>query len=115
MEITISDFHTIFYIPDIKKLDFHLPRVCILGTNHYGEMRRTDFKQRRLFQDVICRCDYAERVNARFAYQIKLEYYDGNRSVSIKGIALEHFIALPKTDINSTTSLCQLHALFHSF
>ena len=44
METTISDFHTIFYIPAIQKFAFHLPHVIILGTNHCGEMRRTAFK-----------------------------------------------------------------------
>ena len=33
----------------------------------------------------------------------------------IEGIALEHFSAVPKTDINSTTPSCQRHAVFHSF
>ena len=66
-ETTISDFHTSFYIPAIQKLAFHLPHVRILGTNHCGELRRTAFKQRELFQDVICRRDYAERVVASFA------------------------------------------------
>ena len=65
METTISDFRTSFYIPDIQKLAFHLPHVNILGTNHCGEMRRTAFKRRELFQDVLCRRDYAERVVAR--------------------------------------------------
>ena len=41
METTISDFHTSFYIPAIQKLDFHIPHVRILGTNHCGEMRRS--------------------------------------------------------------------------
>ena len=35
--------------------------------------------------------------------------------MSIEGIALGHFSALPKTDINSTTPSRQLHVLFHSF
>ena len=67
METTISDFHTSFYIPAIQKLNFRLPHVRILGTNHCGELRRTAFKRRELFQDVICRRDYAERVVAGFA------------------------------------------------
>ena len=40
VETTISDFRTSFYIPAIPKLAFYLPHVCILGTNHYGEMQR---------------------------------------------------------------------------
>ena len=47
----------------------------ILGTNHCGEMRRTTFKRRELFQDVLCRRDYAERVLAIFSDQIQSEYY----------------------------------------
>ena len=35
--------------------------------------------------------------------------------MSIEGITLEHFRALPKTDINSTTPSRQSHALFHYF
>ena len=71
METTISDFHTSFYIPAIQKLAFHLPHVRILGTNHCGEMRCTAFKQRELYQDVLCRRDYSEREVASFAHQIQ--------------------------------------------
>ena len=74
METKISEFHTSFYIPAIQKLAFRLPHVRILGTNHCGEMRSTDFKRRELFQDVLCRRYYAERLVARFANQIKSEY-----------------------------------------
>ena len=63
----------------------------ILGTNHCGEMKRTASKRHELFQDVIFRHDYAERVIEKFAHHIKSEYYGGNRSVSIEGISLEQF------------------------
>ena len=78
-------------------------------------MRHTDFKQRELFQDVLCCLDYDERLVASFAHKIKPYYYGRNRSVYIEGIELEHFGALPKTDINSTTPSRQLHAVFQSF
>ena len=78
-------------------------------------MRRTAFKQCESFQYVLCYCDYAERVIARFANQIKSEYYGGNKSVSIEGIALEHFSAAPQADINSSTLSRPRHAVFHSF
>ena len=55
-----------------------------------------------IFQDVLCRRDYAERVVAIFANQIQYEYYGGNRYVSIEGIELEHLSAAPQTDINSS-------------
>ena len=83
METTISDFHTSFYIPAIHKLAFHLPHVRILGKSHYGELRRTAFKRRESYQDLIFRSDYAERVVASCADQIKSEYYGGNIYVSI--------------------------------
>ena len=102
-ETKISDFHTSFYIPAIQKLAFHIPHVRILGANHCGEIRRTAFKRRELFQDVLCRRDYAERVVASFANQIKLEYYGGNIYVSIEVIELEHFSAVTQADINSST------------
>ena len=71
MKTTISDFHTSFFIPAIKKLAFHLPHVRILGTNHCSKMRHTAFKRRELFQDVLCRRDYSERVVSIFANQIQ--------------------------------------------
>ena len=37
-ETTVYDFYTSFYISAIQKLAFHLPHVCLLGTNHCGEM-----------------------------------------------------------------------------
>ena len=94
---------------------FHLPHVRILGTNHCGELRRTAFKRRELFQDVLCRRDYAERVVASFANQIQSEYYGGNISVSIEDIALDHFSAAPQADINSSSFPRPRHAVFHSF
>ena len=115
METTISDFHIIFYIPAIQKLAFHLPYVRILSTNHCGEMRRIDLKRRELFQYVICRRDYADRAFASFSNELKSEYYGGNISVSIEGIALEHLSASPNADINSSTLSHQRHVVFHSF
>ena len=86
MEITISDFHTSFYIPEIQKLAFHLPHARILGTNHCGAMRCTAFKRSELFQDVLCHLDYAERVVETFDNQIQSKLYGVNRSVYIEGI-----------------------------
>ena len=71
METTISDFHTSFCIPSIQKLAFHMPHVRILGTNHCCELRRIAFKRRELFQDVLYRRDYAERLVASFANKIQ--------------------------------------------
>ena len=95
-ETNISDSHTSFYIPSIQNLAFNLPHVCILGTHHCVAMRQTSFKQRELFQDGLCCRDYAVRVVASFAHQIQSEYYDGNISVSIEGMPLEHFSAFSK-------------------
>ena len=54
-------------------------------------------------------------LSASFANQIQSEYYGGNISVSIEGIALEHFSVVSQTNINSTTPSRQCHAVFHSF
>ena len=115
METTISDIHTSFYIPAIQKLAFCLPYLRILGANHCGAMRHTAFKRHELFQDVLCRCEYAYRVFSSFAHQIQSKYYGVNRSGSIEGILLEHFSALPNAGINSTTPSRQRHAVFHFF
>ena len=78
-------------------------------------MQPTAFKRRELFQDVLCRCEYADRVVASFDDKIKSEYSGGNRYVSVEGIALEHFSAAPQEAINSTTPSRPHHAVFRSF
>ena len=115
MDTTNSNLETSFYITVMPKLAFHIPHVHILGTNHCRHYRRTAFKQRKLFQDVLCHRDYSQRVVASFTHQIKSEYYIGNRFISIADIALEHFSALPETGINSSTKSIPRHAVLHSF
>ena len=115
METKIYDSHSSFYILAIQKLAFHLPHVRIIGTNHCGEMRCKAFKRREILQDVLCSCDYAERIVVSFSHQIQSEYLGGNISVSIEGITLESFSALPKVYINSTKQLRQRHSVFHYF
>ena len=103
------------YIQSIQILAFRLPLEYILGTNNCGEMIRTAFKPREIFQDVICRSDYADSLFVRFAHQVQSKYYGINRYMYIEGILFEHFSAVPKTDINTTTPSRQRHALFHYF
>ena len=67
METTIYEFNIRYYISAIQKFAFHLPHLRILGPNHCGEMRHTSFKRTELFQNVLCRSDYSERVVAIFA------------------------------------------------
>ena len=81
--------------------------------NHCGDYRQTEFKRHKSFQYLLCHRDYAERVVASFPHQRQSEYYGVNRYVSIEGIALEHFSALPQTEINSSTKPCPRHAVFH--
>ena len=64
---------------------------------------------------MLCRRDYAYRVVVSFPHQIQSEYYGANISVSIEGIALEHFSALSQTKINSSTKLYPRHAVLHYF
>ena len=64
---------------------------------------------------MLCCHDYAERIVAIFFNQIQSEYYGGNRSVSVEGIVMEHFSALPQTEIKSSTKPFPRHALFHYF
>ena len=40
VKISIDDFHTSFYIPEIKNLVFHISHVLILETNHCGNTLR---------------------------------------------------------------------------
>ena len=47
----------------------------------------------------------------KYNHNIMVEIYP----YLLKGIALEHFIALPQTEINLSTKICPQHAVFHSF
>ena len=115
METTISNFRTSFYIPEIQKLEFHIPHVQIIGMNYCSDSCQTAFKLRELFQDMFCCRDYSKEVVASFSHQIQSEYYVGNISVSIEGIALENLRALPQIAIKSSTKPCPRHALIHFF
>ena len=88
MKTTISNFRTIFNIPEIQKLAFHIPHVQILGSNHFGDSHRTAFKRRESFQYLLCRRYYDDRVVYIFNHQIQSEYCGGNTSVSIDVIVL---------------------------
>ena len=46
METTFSNFHKGFYIPEIQKLEFRIPHVQILGTNHCVGSHQAAFKLR---------------------------------------------------------------------
>ena len=67
------------------------------------------------FKMCYVRRDYSEGLVASFSHQIQSKYDGVNRYVSIEGIILEHFSALPQTEINSSTKSCPRHAVFHSF
>ena len=69
MDTTIYNLHTSLYIPEIHKLEFHLPHVQILGKNHCGDSCRTALKRRELFQDMLCHRDYFERLVASFPHK----------------------------------------------
>ena len=49
---------------------------------------------------MLCFYYYSDRVVASFVHQMQYEYYDGNISVSIEGIALEKFSATTQPHLN---------------
>ena len=67
----IADFHTRLYIPEIQKLDFHLPHVQILRTHHCRNALFEALKCCREFQDVLCSCDHKKIVVYSCAHQIQ--------------------------------------------
>ena len=108
-------FCTSFYIPAIQNLAFHLPYVQIIGTNNCGNTRRESFKRCRSNQDVLCCCDYAEKLVDSFAQQIQSESYGGNQYVSNEGIALEHSSTSTHTRTETTPQLRARYPVFRSF
>ena len=53
----IGIFHRDYFVPILKKLAFHFPRVIMLGKNFCGRMRKEAFKKAPL--DIMERRDYA--------------------------------------------------------
>ena len=115
MDISISDFHTSFYIPEIQNIPFQLPHVCILRENHCGNTHPEAFKCCREYQYVLCHRDYAYRVVASFAQQIRLEYYGGNQSAYIGLISNWHFSAPTHTEAEAAkmTQARTRHSMFY--
>ena len=70
MKTSIADFHTSLYIPEIKKLEFHLPHVSILGTNFCGNIRHEAFTRCIENQYVLCCSVYYDRLIASFSHKI---------------------------------------------
>ena len=66
METTISNFSYNFLYSRIQKLVFNIPYIQILGKNHCGDSRQTEFNPLESFQDVLCCRDYSEREVASF-------------------------------------------------
>ena len=71
--------------------------------HHCGKERREAFKNTRKQYDILCRCDYVERILSSFAHQIQSEYYGRNRSVYIEGISLDHFSASNQSSSSLTS------------
>ena len=111
----ISSFCTSYYISSIQNLSLHLPHVRILGTCHCVNTRSKVFKFHSYFQYVMCHRDYVERVVACFAHQFQYEYYGGNRSFSIKGIALESSSPVELFLSLSRSKYYKRHAVLHFF
>ena len=64
---------------------------------------------------MLCCCDYAEKIVASFHHKTQSEYYGVKISVSIEGISLEHFSALPQTEIKPSTKSRPRHSVFKYF
>ena len=73
-----------------KKLAYHHSYYKILGKHHVAEVRHKAFKSTP--GDISTRSDYAERFGFDPGGQIKNEFFDNNRSLSIEGCCLDRFI-----------------------
>ena len=59
--------------------------------------------------------DYLQRIVSSFSHLIQSEHYGGNRSVSIEGIAFDHFSASNQSSLSFTSQAVSLQAVFCSF
>ena len=93
MRTPIKLFHADYYLPAILKLATHLTHVRILGHLYCGLIPQKSLKRRGLFRYAMSRRDFTERLIAIFLNQIQSYHFGSNWSISMEGIALEHFRA----------------------
>jgi hypothetical protein len=90
LERSIGEFHRSFYIPSIEKLAYHRSYYRILGKHHVADVRQKAFRSRP--GDIATRSDYAEKFGFEPDGQLQGEYFSNNRSLSMEGCCLEHFL-----------------------
>ena len=93
-----NTFHVKYYQPAIEKLAYHIPHVCILGTNHIGKTRREALEKGQSDYDVKLRRDYAERLTTALIHQIQSQHFGGKNTLSMEGIALEYIASNTGTE-----------------
>ena len=107
IEETISQFHNNYYKPAIMKLAFHLPHVKLLGKHHCAAQRKAAFVQRGANMDITLRRDYAERCVERHAIELQCQHFGGNRSLSMEGMAVQHF---DNDDTDAQSIVCSYYS-----
>jgi hypothetical protein len=86
----IGEFHEQFYIKLIEKLAYHRSYYKILGKFHVADVRQKAFASTP--GDISTRSDYAEKFGFEPDGQLQSEYYDNNRTLSMEGCCLDHFL-----------------------
>ena len=84
----ILDFYSEYYIPEIEKLAFHLPRVYILGGNNCAGKIHDIFVNRHNKFYCKCTCAYAERCQV-LSEQVHSQYFSGCESLSMEVVPLD--------------------------
>jgi hypothetical protein len=83
---TIGEFHSVYHVPMVKKLAYHIAYVRILGNNHCGNER---LLAACLSHEVRVRRDYADRWKAEFTDEAQMEHFGNSRNLSIEGVSVE--------------------------
>ena len=90
MQHMLGDFHKDFYIKQIEKLAYHRSYYKILGKHHVADVRHKALESTP--GDISNQSDYAEQFCFDIDGQIHNEFFDNNRSLSMKGCCLDCFI-----------------------
>lgn len=90
-----------YYLPALKKFAEHKFLYCILSKNHLGKLRR-NFE----VGNVWSQRDFAERLTLAFNQQLQQDYFGGQATISIEGVALEFYKA------DGTTKKMHFHTYF---
>ena len=86
-ELTISNFMYDVYLPSLDKFIYHVWYVQILSNDYCGKLRQNTCYYKP--ENVLSIRDYAERIAAKFNFELQSEYFGNGSILFIEGCIID--------------------------